>query len=400
MSLLKIVENLNPFASARKSVARGAIYSQEEFRSILERERARSDRSGQRFSVVAFEVGNPETNGVCTERLAQVLSKRLRLTDAVGWFDQQHIGVFLYNTPSEGAWRFANDIRQVVADAGPPFECTVYVYPKDSPRLGRPGANPEKSWHSHFSSQRHIARSQPLVVFAGQRVSGSAALALQPPAILTQNWPLPALELRPLFIHGIPAWKRAMDIAGAIVGLVLFSPIMFAVAIAIKLTSKGPVIFKQQRAGLGGKPFTFYKFRSMVVDAEDKKKELMKFNERTGPVFKMTNDPRLTSVGKFIRKWSLDELPQFYNVLRGDMSLVGPRPLPVEESSNCQNWQDKRLEAKPGITCLWQISARDEPGFDDWVRLDIEYAQRQSLLLDLRILLKTFPAVLSRRGAR
>ena len=205
--------------------------------------------------------------------------------------------------------------------------------------------------------------------------------------------------LEQIFVRRIPFWKRAMDIVGAIVGLIIFSPLMLTVAIAIKLTSKGPVIFKQKRAGLGGKPFTFYKFRSMVLDAENKKKGLMKFNFRTGPVFKMTDDPRITSVGKFIRKWSFDELPQFYNVLKGDMSLVGPRPPTLDEVPQYDNWQNRRLEVKPGITCLWQISARHKSDFDNWVRLDIEYVRKQSLLLDLKILILTLPAVLSRKGA-
>lgn len=214
-----------------------------------------------------------------------------------------------------------------------------------------------------------------------------------------QSFTKPVNGLEQIFVRRIPLWKRGMDILGAIVGLVVFSPVMLAVTIAIKLTSKGPVIFKQKRAGLGGKPFTFYKFRSMVIDAEDKKKQLMKFNFRTGPVFKMNNDPRITTVGKFIRKSSLDELPQFYNVLRGDMSLVGPRPPTLDEVPQYDSWQNRRLEVKPGITCIWQISARHDSDFDNWVRLDIEYVKKKSLLLDIKILLLTMPAVLSRKGA-
>ena len=226
----------------------------------------------------------------------------------------------------------------------------------------------------------------------------SGTIGIQKPGIPGQPFTKPVNGLEQIFVHRIPFWKRAMDIVGAIVGMIIFSPVMLAVAVAIKLTSKGPVIFKQKRAGLGGKPFIFYKFRSMVIDAEEKKKQLMKFNFRTGPVFKMNNDPRVTYVGKFIRKFSFDELPQFYNVLKGNMSLVGPRPLPVKENSNCQQWQNRRLEVKPGITCLWQISARHESDFDNWVRLDIKYVKKKSLLLDLKILFLTLPAVISRKG--
>jgi len=143
----------------------------------------------------------------------------------------------------------------------------------------------------------------------------------------------------------------------------------------------------------------FYKFRSMVIDAEARKKDLLKYNERTGPAFKMTDDPRVTRVGNFIRKWSLDELPQFFNVLCGDLSLVGPRPLPLEEASQHNQWQDRRLHVSPGITCLWQVYARHDKSFDRWARLDIEYIMRRSLRLDLKILLKTPLDVLSRKGA-
>jgi len=226
-----------------------------------------------------------------------------------------------------------------------------------------------------------------------------SAITIQTTGMPNQAFSKPVNGLEQIFIRRIPFYKRVMDIVGAVVGLTVFSPLMLAVTIAIKLTSKGPVIFKQKRAGLGGKPFTFYKFRSMVLDAEDKKKQLMKFNFRTGPVFKMNKDPRITTVGKFIRKWSFDELPQFYNVLKGDMSLVGPRPPTLDEVPQYDNWQNRRLEVKPGITCLWQISARHKSSFEDWVRLDIEYVRNQSLLLDFKILILTLPAVLSRKGA-
>ncbi len=237
-----------------------------------------------------------------------------------------------------------------------------------------------------FTSKKTINRSRNAAAIQTNDIQGQALSK-------TVN------GLEQIFVRRIPIWKRAMDIVGALVGLTVFSPLMLAVAIAIKLTSKGPVIFKQKRAGLGGKPFTFYKFRSMVIDAEEKKKQLMQFNFRTGPVFKMNDDPRVIPVGKFIRKWSFDELPQFYNVLKGDMSLVGPRPPTLDEVPQYDNWQKRRLEVKPGITCLWQINARHESDFDNWVRLDIEYVKKKSLLLDIKILLLTLPAVLSRKGA-
>jgi lipopolysaccharide/colanic/teichoic acid biosynthesis glycosyltransferase len=199
-------------------------------------------------------------------------------------------------------------------------------------------------------------------------------------------------------IPALPGWKRAMDVVGASVALLLLSPVLVAVAVAIKVTSQGPIIFRQQRAGLLGKPFTCYKFRSMVVDAESRKAELLGCGEN-GVAFKMADDPRVTRVGRFIRKLSLDELPQLFNVLRGEMSLVGPRPLPLEEAEQQSGWHRLRMEVSPGITCFWQIYARHDRSYDVWARLDIEYIRRRSLLLDLKLLLLTVPAVISMRGA-
>lgn len=202
-----------------------------------------------------------------------------------------------------------------------------------------------------------------------------------------------------LFTRPVPRWKRVMDVAIALVALAVFSPVMIAIAIAIKMTSSGPVFFSQRRGGLGGKPFNLYKFRSMTTDAEERKSELMKFNQRSGPVFKMKEDPRVTTVGRFIRKTSLDELPQLFNVVLGDMSLVGPRPLPVAEERGYNHWHWRRLDVKPGLTCIWQVTCRHDSDFDRWVRLDLEYISQQSLWLDFSLLCRTVPAVLLQRGA-
>ena len=180
----------------------------------------------------------------------------------------------------------------------------------------------------------------------------------------------------------------------------VLSPLLLAIALAIKLDSPGPVLFRQLRCGLHGRPFTFLKFRSMRVDAEALKKQLAPFNEMDGPAFKMTNDPRVTPVGRFLRRTSLDELPQLWNILRGDMSFVGPRPAVLEEVRQYEPWQRRRLSMQPGLTCLWQVSGRNELTFDEWMRLDLEYIDNWSLWLDLKIALKTIPAVLLGRGAR
>jgi exopolysaccharide biosynthesis polyprenyl glycosylphosphotransferase len=193
--------------------------------------------------------------------------------------------------------------------------------------------------------------------------------------------------------------KRALDLVVASLILLLVWPIMLLTAIAIKLDSPGPVIFRQTRVGKWGKPFTCYKFRSMYVDAEERKKELQALNEADGPVFKMKRDPRVTRVGRIIRKLSVDELPQLFNVLKGEMSLVGPRPPIPSEVAQYTFEQRRRLDTVPGLTGLQQVSGRSDLDFERWVAFDVEYIEKQSLWFDIKILLKTVPAVLLGKGA-
>lgn len=183
--------------------------------------------------------------------------------------------------------------------------------------------------------------------------------------------------------------KRAIDIIGAISGLLLLSPVIVIVACAIKFTSKGPIFFSQKRVGKNGELFDMYKFRSMVVNAEELKEKLAHQNEMSGPMFKMKDDPRVTKVGKFIRKTSLDELPQLWNVLKGDMSLVGPRPSLPKEVVQFEGWMYKRLEVKPGLTCYWQVSGRNNIDFEDWMKLDIKYVEERNLWSDIKLIFKT-----------
>lgn len=198
------------------------------------------------------------------------------------------------------------------------------------------------------------------------------------------------------------SFKQLIDFAGAAVVLVLFSWLFVILAALVKFTSRGPILFRQQRSGLNGRPFTIYKFRTMVSNAEQVKAELAALNEMKGPVFKITRDPRITPAGHWLRKYSLDEFPQFFNVLRGEMSLVGPRPLPVDEVKRFDDVaQRRRLSVKPGLTCLWQISGRSNVvDFAEWVRLDLEYIDNWSLWLDVKILWRTIPIVLSGSGAK
>ena len=213
--------------------------------------------------------------------------------------------------------------------------------------------------------------------------------------------------VRPLPIYEAPAesgfylrvGKRLLDIVGAVVGLVLTSPLLLLATILIKLESRGPVVYKSLRIGRGARPFTFFKLRSMVDGADRDRHTLSHLNETDGPVFKMSRDPRVTRIGRLLRVTSVDEIPQLWNVLRGEMSLVGPRPPIAEEVVQYEPWQLRRLDVLPGISCLWQISGRSRIGFQEWMRLDLEYIKHRSFWLDMKILIRTIPAVLSREGA-
>lgn len=193
--------------------------------------------------------------------------------------------------------------------------------------------------------------------------------------------------------------KRALDVVLSLLLLLLSFPVILLAALAIKLTSPGSVLFKQERIGLNGRIFTLYKFRTMIEHAHQRRAEVEHLNTMNGPVFKARSDPRVTSVGRFLRKFSFDELPQFWNVLKGDMSLVGPRPPIPEEVWRYERWQRRRLSMKPGLTCLWQVSGRNDVDFDHWMKLDLQYIDNWSPSLDLKILLRTIPVVLSGRGA-
>lgn len=196
--------------------------------------------------------------------------------------------------------------------------------------------------------------------------------------------------------HGM---KRLIDIVASACAIVILSPLLIAVASIIKLTSKGPILFQQTRVGLYGRHFTMLKFRSMVINAEELKTKLTAHNEMGGPVFKIRKDPRVTPIGRFIRKYSIDELPQFFNVLLGDMSLVGPRPPIPSEVQKYEPWQRRRLSVRPGLTCIWQVSGRNQISFEEWMMLDMRYIDNWDLLTDVRLILQTIPVVITGRGA-
>ena len=212
------------------------------------------------------------------------------------------------------------------------------------------------------------------------------------PLLVFQTTPAPSLQ---------SLTKQMIDYIVAFTMILILSPLLLICALSVKLTSQGPIMFRQKRSGINGRPFTMFKFRSMNTNAEQRKLELEAMNEMSGPVFKVSSDPRITPIGKILRKYSLDELPQLINVLQGSMSLVGPRPLPEDETKRFEDLSHRRrLSVKPGLTCLWQISGRNEvKEFSDWVRLDLEYIDNWSLWLDIKILIRTIPVVFKGTGA-
>lgn len=348
------IRDLSQLASGLSEGEFNGLQSADMFRKTLERERARADRTGDPLAVISF---HPPAGDPNWDLLAGILCERLRTTDEAGWLDDGRICTVLPGTPPEGAWKVANDVFQVFPDDMSLPTCTIYTYPSHG--LSVPAGT------------------------AGERTLGDREFS----------------ALEPFFLKPMPTWKRTLDVLGAGFGLVLLAPLLPVVALTIKLSSRGPVFFTQRRSGWGGRPFQMWKFRTMVVEAEAKKDELLALNEQDGPAFKIKKDPRVTPIGRLLRKTSIDELPQLWNVLRGHMSLVGPRPLPCAESDNCEAWHRRRLDVVPGLTCIWQVKGRSSVTFAEWVRMDVEYIRRQSLGQDLKLICLTVPALLLRRGA-
>jgi len=338
------------------------LLTEARFRLLLAKERQRSDRSGSPFSVLAMELSSfaPEL----VHRVNARMQQRLRISDEAGWLDGERLGIFLPDTPAAGAWKVAADLAELLDEDDCLLRFAVYVYPTGPQDMQPPP--PAEDEQVPETSNR------------------------------------PVLGVEQLFTCATPAWKRVMDIAGGLLGITVSAPFLVAAAVAIKLTSPGPVWFAQKRRGRGNTVFTMYKLRTMRDGADAEKAALRDQSEQDGPAFKLRDDPRMTPVGRVLRKLSIDEFPQFWNVLWGDMSLVGPRPLPVEEADACLGWQRRRLEVLPGLTCIWQVHGRSRVLFDDWMRMDLRYVGRSTglagLVHDLTLLVKTLPAVFLKRG--
>lgn len=356
------------------------ILRRPEFQRLLDRERNRSDRNNRPFSLLLIDIGGLDAPAI--RKICHLVASRIRVTDDIGWFNEDHLGVLLPETDARGASKVASDLEKGFQRLSCPAPIRAYVYHGN---LGLAPTEPQE-----VANQALLEPTQREVLQPGN--GQSQALSSNQPILEVEN-------MGELFLKPLPWWKRLEDIVGSLLALIVFSPVFLLIAIGIKLTSKGPVIFKQKRVGRGGKVFTFYKFRTMYVGAEERKKELLPFNEMDGPVFKMKKDPRVTPFGRFLRRTSLDELPQLWNVLKGDMTLVGPRPPTVDEVPKYAAWHRRRLDVTGGITGIWQVSGRNEVPFEEWMRMDARYIRKTSLWTDLKILIKTIWAVISGRGA-
>lgn len=383
-------------AGARPPFIRGC----EEFHFLLLREKVRADRCQRPMSLVLLEIAPERWDTVSPTAVCRRLLDRVRVTDEVGWFDGKTIGIILPDTPAEGAESLAENLASTLGESTRGLRWRIHSYPDDwydsddttppqsGSRIGQRSNPPATREGASNSNSERPRRAMSVVSDPAPNSNGAPTV---------QRAPVP---LDSPFFRTVSPFRRSIDIVVASLALAAVSPVMASAAIAVRCSSPGPILFRQQRAGLGGRTFEFFKFRTMRDGSDREKEQLLEFNEQSGPVFKMTNDPRITSVGRILRRTSIDELPQLWNVLRGDMTLIGPRPPIPAEVADYERWQRGRLDVPAGLTCLWQVSGRSDIQFDDWVRMDIRYGRKPSVWTDLRILLKTFPAVLSCRGAR
>jgi lipopolysaccharide/colanic/teichoic acid biosynthesis glycosyltransferase len=371
MTLKSFSERLSLLTRPLRNRTLHGVYSPETFRLILERERVRADRYGGEFSLLVFDLGNPETDDDVAQRLAQVLAGRARTCDEVGWFDKHRIGAVLPGTSAEGARKLADYVCHAIDGSKSPPASTVHTYPSEW--LREATANP---------SDHSCAKSE-----SGEYTTSAA----ESNKIKTQDCSGSAQGIGLLLAPRMPAWKRTVDITGALLGFILVLPLFLIIGILIKIVSPGPVFFKQDRVGYTGKKFTIYKFRTMKVNSDSSahQKHVAKLMKEDKPFMQIENDARIIPLGNILRNTFLDELPQLINVLTGEMSLVGPRPDLTYAVPDYELWQCARFNSVPGMTGLWQVSGKNKTTFKEMVRHDITYCLQKSFWLDVKILLLT-----------
>jgi len=379
---------------------RALLMSPRQFEREVARERVRSTRRTIPFCVLQIEM-RPMDTTACekgwdrrqSRKVIDLLHHNLRMTDEKGILASNSYGVLLVDTPEMGGRAVLDRITSLMNAASLNVELSLQVHD-----------------HEGFGEEDHLVG----VVHEDQRRrrddSGDGQWVRKPihkfeVGILTtavstneNRVTIADDELKHMAPWLSRTIKRGIDLFGATTGLLLTSPFILAAMVAIKWTDGGPVFFCQTREGLNGRPFTIYKLRSMIVDAERMQASLRIASHRDGPAFKLRDDPRVTKVGHFLRATCLDELPQLFNVLSGDMSLVGPRPLPWHESRACERWHRRRLDVRPGLTCIWQVNKAKAETFDDWMRMDLRYIDRPGLMQDLRLIAKTVVVPVMGRG--
>jgi lipopolysaccharide/colanic/teichoic acid biosynthesis glycosyltransferase len=390
----------------------GSVLSEKEMERLLVKERLRCDRYQQYFSLVTVHFNPAPEISLATQEqtLVRLLAGKLRLIDDIGYLRKGGLGVLLPMTDAQGGRVVLEKILKCSEEYGLSIEADVLSYHgrKEPPNQDWTGDDTPSSLElegeyvtASKGSEEIEQLEDRLQAFRSHWDAASTSPVNSQPALrmdsTTHSFTNDATELLKLCSGTYPIWKRQVDIVGATIGLAAGLPILLAAGLAIKLTSRGPILFAQKRGGQYGRPFVIYKLRTMSIDAEETKHLLHERNERDGPAFKIKNDPRVTRVGRFLRATGIDELPQLINVLKGDMAIVGPRPLPLAEEHECSPWQRRRLDTKPGITCLWQISKSRQMTFDEWMRLDLKYLRKRSPLYDASLILRTIKAVVTGR---
>ena len=374
----------------------------ERFLLELAREMSRSNRrqTEREFALIVVTPVDFEVDSAPAQKLLSSFHARLRITDSIGLYENQ-IGVLLPETRKMGAMQVANELLKIAGREDQRIETDIFVYPWDDELASKANELVELPRNESGLTPAEILSGDELDSLDQERADDSDVDADQETELrrAPNDHSLMVARLPFDVRFSTPWWKRLTDIVGAGMLLVFLSPLLLLAALAIKLSSRGPVLFRQLREGKDGQQFWMYKFRTMIVDADTQKIGLREQSQQDGPAFKMDDDPRITRVGRYLRKSCADELPQLLNVMLGHMSLVGPRPLPVDESLECRPWQRYRLRVLPGLTCIWQVEGGRQTKFSDWMRMDMRYLQKRGFLYDLRLICRTAIKALLHRGS-
>lgn len=360
-----------------------------QFNREVAREKLRASRRSIPFCIITIDAKPGQSMRRRMRILIRLLNRNLRMTDQKAIIGRASFGVLLVDTPEMGGRSVVDRLSTMAAARGLKLAMNLKVHDPEGFHSDDSGPHDRidrlDPGHQNSDRRREDGKEEDAKVKEWLVVNGRVQVTSEDPLIA-----------QPKFRMAI---KRTIDIVGASLGLVATSPLLAIAVIAIRREDGQPAIFKQTREGLSGEPFTILKLRTMVVDAEETQAELRAQSHRDGPAFKISHDPRVTKVGQILRRTCIDELPQLINVLKGEMSLVGPRPLPWHESRACNHWHRRRLDVRPGMTCYWQVDKASVESFDDWMRLDLRYLDRFNVYEDLKLIAKTVTVPVLGRGS-